>query len=72
MKNVKKLSAVAVVAALAAIPAVAGTPSAELPGAKVGYVLSVAYGKNPFLLATSGWYHGRRDSGLLGAIVGAA
>ena len=75
MKNVKKLSAAAAIAVLAAIPAVAGAPVAELPGANVGYVLSQVYGVSPERAIFRGSQYGAaemRENPWLGALVGAA
>lgn len=75
MKNVKKLSAAAAIAVLAAIPAVAGAPVAELPSANVGYVLSQFYGVTPERAIFRGAHYGAaemRDNPWLGAVVGAA
>ena len=75
MKNVKKLSAAAAIVVLAAIPAVAGAPAAELPGANVGYVLSQFYGVNPEGAMYRGSHYGAaemRENPWLGAVVGAA
>lgn len=72
MKNVKKLSAAAAIAVLAAIPAVAGAPAAELPGANVGYVLSKFYGVNPRLAMLRGAAYGLREDRRFGGFVGAA
>ena len=88
MKNLKKqLAAATAVVALAAVPALAGAPAAQQPGANVGLVLSLTYGSkpaknvprrqrriasDPFLMMTVGAFFGSREGGAIGGIVGAA
>ena len=88
MKNLKKqLAAATAVAALAAVPALAGAPTAQQPGANVGYVLSQVPMKergnprtrlqrhianSPAVMIVTGFRIGYAQDGLLGGLVGAA